>query len=265
MLDFLDSLTSIKETYNEIYVIVAPPRTSSTAFSRVFWNHPQVDIYCHEPFDRVYHRQEGLMSAIEELNHPMRLNSSENKQGKENLVIKEMTFQVGKYFPLLASLTAHPVIFLIRDPRLSILSRMRKRKEGGLLPIFPPVESGWHDLHSQVMLCKKEDIPYFIIDSKDFRDYPERIFKIVLERVGLSLSQEIFSWKPVKNVVLGTLNGEQSHWYKHVLKSSSIEPESQLVSEMVFPENHGLQAHVKEALEIYKSLRQDKQIILPHY
>jgi hypothetical protein len=37
---FRNRLNEIKETYNEIYLIVAPPRTASTAFTRVIWEHP---------------------------------------------------------------------------------------------------------------------------------------------------------------------------------------------------------------------------------
>ena len=240
MPDSQSRLSEIKETYREIYLIVAPPRTASTAFTRVIWEHPQVGFYCHEPFELVYHRNLALTSVIGKLNNLIGLDRAEHKQegDKVSVVVKEMTFQVGKHFPLLVSLTTHPVIFLMRDPRRSILSRMQRRKEGNQPAIFPPVESGWHDLHLQVMHCKAQNIPYLIVDAQDFRRAPNSIFQIVLERLGLPFVPEVLSWQPLANVTLDDLGGEQSHWHARALGSTRIEAEDDSLPEMdVFPDS----------------------------
>jgi hypothetical protein len=261
MTDFIKNLATLKNTYNQIYLIVAPPRSSSTAFARVLWNHPTVDLYCHEPFDRVYHRKNNLKSVIEAISTAARQVSSNHKTTKDSLVIKEMTFQVGEHFSSFISITQHPVIFLIRDPRLSILSRMQRRKEGGQTAIFPLTESGWHDLQSQILFCKENSIPYCIIDSKNFRNQPEKIFKSVLSRLKLPFSQEIFSWKPMSPSVLGTISDEQSHWYEHIQKSITIEPEKEMIPEIGVLEDHQFQEHIEEAFEIYQQLNEDSEII----
>ena len=119
----------IKLAYREIYIILAPPRSSSTAFAWVFWECPSINFYCHEPFDSVYHQQLDLRFAEKALLHPLDLNRFCGPKNETNLLIKDMTFQVGKNFLHLVSLTSKPILFIIQNPKLSILSRMQKRQE----------------------------------------------------------------------------------------------------------------------------------------
>ncbi len=51
---FENEINAIKDNYDQIYVIVSPPRCSSTAFARVFWELPTVKYYAHEPFEGTY-------------------------------------------------------------------------------------------------------------------------------------------------------------------------------------------------------------------
>ena len=126
------NLETIKKNYDHIFVIVSPPRCSSTALARVFWEHPEISFYSHEPFDFVYYRDSGLSEVYQNLTRPIKL-----KDKGRNLLIKEMTFQVGEHMDVLAKLSSHPLIFNMRDPRLSIMSRLRKKgKSQALKPIL---------------------------------------------------------------------------------------------------------------------------------
>ncbi len=116
----VNSFTDLKKLYENIYVIVSPPRCSSTAFSRVFWEQPSIRYYCHEPFEITYFDDATLNEVIEKLKHPLDLfpiKSYEPNTESTGLVIKEMPYQVGANFELLISLSRHPIMFLIRDPR----------------------------------------------------------------------------------------------------------------------------------------------------
>lgn len=261
---YISSLQKVKEKHSNIYIIISPPRCSSTAFSRVFWEHPSVSFYCHEPFDTTYYKKFSTESALYRLHKPLNVIEFKTNDTKDNsLVIKEMTFQVGQNFRLLVYLTKLPVIFLIRDPRLCILSRIKKLQEGGRNPSFPFVESGWFDLNYQINYCKKLNIPYLIVDSKYFRSYPQTIFKKVFTNLELAFSAEMLSWKETGSIKLGNLGDEQKHWYRELLESTGIKPENNR-----FPEISALSGamknHLHVCLEIYKTISKDSNAILPY-
>jgi hypothetical protein len=183
----------IRDAYAEIYVIVAPPRTSSTALSRIFWEQPSVRYYAHEPFEVVYFNQRPVGDALAKLRKPLDLRAIKRNPGDgvgRTLVIKEMPYQVGDYFSYLVSLTRKPVIFLIRDPRQNIYSRMRKKIEVGDSPLFPLIESGWQLLDSQISSCRQQGIPFVIIDSADYRRAPEPMFKAFFSAMDLPYSPD---------------------------------------------------------------------------
>jgi hypothetical protein len=266
MLDRLDSLMSIKETYNEIYVIVAPPRTSSTAFARVFWEQPSIGYYSHEPFEETYYMGLALNHVLKNLLNPLDLQHIKNAQGdlrSKGLVIKEMPYQVWHNFPQLASLATSPIVFLIRDPRLSIFSRMMKKKEVGDNVIFPLCETGWELLHAQIMYCKERHLPHLIVEVTDFRTHPEIIFKQLFEKLQLPFSKRMLSWQSHANLDIDNLGGAHSHLYKRVLTSTGIEPATETIPPLeAFPTTNGFREHVLRCLEIYETLRHDSARIL---
>ena len=123
----IKAFSSLKKMFENIYVIVSPPRCSSTAFSRVFWEQPSIRYYSHEPFEVTYFDDATLDDVVEKLKHPLDLlpiKSYKPSEQSSSLVIKEMPYQVGSNFELLISLSEHPIMFLIRDPRLNVLSRI---------------------------------------------------------------------------------------------------------------------------------------------
>ena len=66
-------LAGIAARYPEIVVIISPPRCSSTAFARVFWEHPEVRYYCHEPFEVTYYDDAPLADVAAKLEAPIDL------------------------------------------------------------------------------------------------------------------------------------------------------------------------------------------------
>ena len=98
------------------YVIVAPPRSASTALARILWQHHAVRFYAHEPYGAVYHEGAPPATAEEALREPVDLDETVGGKSAEaaGLVVKEMTFQVGRCFPDLAAHTEWPVVFNVR-------------------------------------------------------------------------------------------------------------------------------------------------------
>jgi len=64
---------SVLDRYEKIYVIVSPPRCSSTAFARVFWRHPTIRYYAHEPFEVTYYNDAPLEDVVDKLLDPLDL------------------------------------------------------------------------------------------------------------------------------------------------------------------------------------------------
>jgi hypothetical protein len=251
-----------RESYRDIYVIVAPPRSSSTALARVFWESPAIDCYSHEPFDRRYYCKAGYTSVADALEHPHQLPKNGRKATRQNLLIKEMTFQVGADFPTLAALTSRPLTFIVRDPRRCISSRMRKLQEGGEEPLFPTRESGWEDLAQQLAFCDDSTIPYVIVDSADFRSQPAEVLPALFRFLGLSFSSQLLSWQPIADLALGALGAQQRHWYQRVLASGGVQAENDPAPGLdFFPVAGGFRAHVARCCEIYAELKSREQML----
>ena len=173
-----------------------------------------------------------------------------------------MPYQVGSQLPLLLEIATGPIIFLIRDPRLNILSRMEKKKEGGDSPFYPEIESGWDLLKEQIAYCQSQKIPYMVVDAVDFRNRPVPTFAQVYERLGLTFLSEVLTWQSRGDIELDNLGGEHSHLYRHVLASTGMEPEVYSVPTLKsFPTEHGWREHVAHCLDIYNEIRNDPQRI----
>ena len=247
----------IRQNYRDIFVIVSPPRCSSTALARIFWEQRSVRCYLHEPFDRIYHRDGGLDDVLSAFDQPIEI-----RESGTDLVIKEMTFQIGGHFDLLVELTRKPILFLTRDPRLAGWSRMKKLIEGGQDPIFPRKESGWDDLLQQLRTCKENGVPYAIVDSTAFRNQPESVLPRLFARLGLPFSPAMLRWDSYGDLQLGNLDSEQDHWYARVLESTGLEPATSAPRSIEeFPE--ALRSHLRECLEAYRGLIRDENSISP--
>lgn len=262
-------LDALMERYSNIYVIISPPRCSSTAFARVFWEQPSIGYYTHEPFEITYYMGKELQHVIKKLKDPLNLEDvkkhTNGKSGKA-LVLKEMPYQVGNYFPILNEIASLPIMFLMRDPRLNISSRMDMKLEVGDNPIFPTVESGWELLSDLVQYARETNIPHIIVDSTDFRNHPVSIFSQVFSKLNLPFSEKMLKWQPADDLDLDNLGGKHSHLYRRVLHSKGLEPETHTAPPMSkFPVENGFRDHVAKCLRIYRNLRNAPERVKPEW
>lgn len=249
----------VLDEYSNIYVIVSPPRCSSTAFARVFWEQPSIRYYSHEPFETTYYLDADLDDAANRLMNPIDLDTVKKIPGVtsgDSLVIKEMPYQIGDNFSLLAQLTDKPLIFLMRDPRLNISSRIAKKEEVGDSPFFPLIETGWELLADQIKQCEEEQIPHMIVNAAEFRNNPGPTFSQVFSQLDLPFSSETVTWRSNSQLELDNLEGEHTHLYDHVLQSHGMEPDNDPIPPLSwFPEKNGMRAHVAKCMKIFQELK----------
>ncbi|MGH3921767.1 MAG: hypothetical protein ACRDTT_02635, partial [Pseudonocardiaceae bacterium] len=180
------------------------------------------------------------------------------------LVIKDMTFQAGRHFRLLADLVTAPLVFVLRDPRLSISSRMRMVAADGGVPTYPQRESGWEVLFEQVQACRVEGRSYVLIDAGDFRAAPEAVFSRLFVALGMTFERSQLQWSPAPDVRLGNLDGAQHNWYRRVLNSRGLQPTTEKVPPLeTFPVRGGFRAHVERSVQLYRLLRRDPRLLTP--
>lgn len=262
--DPLAACEALGNRHSAIHVIVSPPRCGSTALARVFWEHPSVRFYCHEPFEVTYYDKQGLNAVFDKLAKPLDIQAvtSASANDADALVVKEMPYQVGDHFPLLASLATAPVVFLIRDPRLNIASRIAKKLETGDSPFFPLIETGWELIAEQIDYCRGEGISYALIDASDYRNDPTGVFPELFARFGLDFSTSMLSWQSCDDLEIDNLDGAHSHLYRRVLSSRGVQPAQEPIPELAsFVEEKGVRKHVEKCLQIYAELRSDPQHI----
>jgi hypothetical protein len=257
----------LQTKHKQIYVVISPPRCSSTAFSRVFWEQPTIRYYSHEPFEVAYYDGQELQAVADKLREPLDLLDIERIQDSSgsSLLIKEMPYQVGEHFSILCELASKPIIFLIRDPRLNIASRIEKKRMAGESIYFPHIETGWELLQEQISFCEAEELPYMIVDSTDFRNHPEILFPQIFAQFRLPFSREMLVWNPCEDGVnLDNLEGKHQHLYARVLNSNSLQPATEAIPGMhEFPEEHGIREHVAFCLGIYNALKASPHRICP--
>lgn len=248
----------MRARHGEVLAIVAPPRTASTALARILWNHPAVGFYSHEPFEATYYRSADAEIAVELLEAPTPVRELGGAGGAagEALVVKEMTFQVGEAFPLLARLATRPLVFLLRDPRLAIASRMEVLRRSGRPAVFPLRESGWEDLALQLAWVRAEGIEHLIVDSSDLRARPEEVVPPILDALGLSFAPELLRWESSRATGLSSVSGAADPFYQRVLQSRGLEAPAEEIPELeAFPEQDGFRDHVAACVEQYEALR----------
>ena len=260
-----DRFAPILRRHTDIAVIVSPPRCGSTALARVFWEHPTIRYYCHEPFEGTYYLEEDLDSAVANLEGAIDLSEIKRDRpaaGADGLVIKEMPYQASENFSLLASLATRPLVFLIRDPKLSIASRMAKKREVGDDPLFPEVETGWELLCAQIAWCQEHGVPYAIVDGSDIRNHPRPLLRKLLARLELDFSEELLRWRSVPRLEIDNLKGRHRHLYSSVLGSTGLVPATEPVPPIDhFPKEGGFRAHVVKCYKLFQLIRRNPNLI----
>ncbi|MFZ5376620.1 MAG: hypothetical protein ACOZAN_03055 [Patescibacteria group bacterium] len=251
--------------YQNILVIMSPPRCASTALARFFWHQSLFRYYSHEPYETTYYKKENVLTAQSNLLSPIDLNSSyrtDDQTLRNGLIIKEMPYQVGDNFPDLISYATLPLLFLIRDPRLSIKSRIDKKIIASQSTNFPFIETGWELMKIQIDFCQQKQVPFIICDSTDMRNNPSAFFSLLCTRLNMPFNSQMLNWKPAEQINLDNLGGEHSHLYLRVLKSSGIEPANEPIPSIKsFSNIEGLSEHVCQAMEIYSFLKNNKHTL----
>lgn len=245
---------------SKVYIIVSPPRCSSTAFARSFWKCPEIDFYNHEPYETSYYDGFSSSEVKKCLDHPLHLQDMQighmDAAKQKGVVIKEMTFQVNRHFPVLASWTSNPVIFLIRDPRLSIMSKIKMKKKSGLPTDFPLNETGWDDLWAQLDYCREHHIEHILLDTTDFRNQPEQTLRDILPKMGLQYTDQLLEWEEYDQVKIDHVNDMHSLFYQRVLKSRGIAPATEVIPDIGdFPTNSPLADHTAKSYAAYVELK----------
>jgi Sulfotransferase domain len=249
-------LDAVRARHGEVLLVVSPPRTASTALARILWNHERVGWYSHEPFEATWYQGAGPESAAALLEAPEPVAELGGRGTGEALVVKEMTFQAGGAFPLLASLATRPLVFLIRDPRLCVASRMRVLEASGRPPVFPLRESGWEDLARQLEHVRREGIEHAIVDSGDLRADPVAVVPPLLARLGLAYDPSLLTWGASQATGLSSVSGAEDPFYQQVLQSRGLEPDTEPMPALDdFPPDGGFRDHVAACVELYEELR----------
>lgn len=248
----------------EIFIILSPPRSCSTLIARILWEHPDFGFFAMEPFDGVYKRRTSADEAIAAIRQPRPLaDIIRGKRTGSAVLIKEITYQVDEYFTSFLRFTTRPVLFAVRDPRLTISSRMTKLREGGRDCLFPHEESGWTALRRQVRFCRAQGIRYLIVDGTLLRRCPAQLISGIFDTVGLPPTKLPMSWRPARHVDFGIGDG-LDYFFDRALSSTSVEPPDSSVPEIAtFPVEGGMRKHVTECLDIYAEILDDDNYLRP--
>ncbi len=260
-----EGMNRVKERHDRIVVIISPARCGSTPLSRVFWEHPALRYYSHEPFEVTYFDGEPYEAAVEKLENATDLLPLKNGELAElgnGLVVKEMPYQVGDRAPDLISLSTGPVVFLLRDPLIAVHSRYRKKREVNAEGIYPGVEMGFVLVSEQIAYCKEHGIPYLVVDSADMRREPAKTLGRVFERLDLAFSSALLEWRSLPDFDVDNLDGRHSHLYTRVLRSTGIQPDTAPPRTLAdFPEEGNFRKNVAIHAEAYQALLEDPERI----
>jgi hypothetical protein len=106
--------------------------------------------------------------------------------------------------------------FLIRDPREVISSYIKKREDPALEDLGFAQQAEIFDF----VRTRMNTVPA-VVDAKDVLANPERILKLLCERVGVKFRESMLSWPPGLRDTDGIW---AKHWYGEVAKTTSFQP-----------------------------------------
>jgi hypothetical protein len=110
------------------YIIIAPPRTNSSLVEHALGNSSDIKHECHEPFLNARHEDFDTDHGYQQIYESIGGEKFERSGKKTSVVIKEMSHWIAKggEYKRLIGITTKPIIVLIRDPLLSVESRIRR-------------------------------------------------------------------------------------------------------------------------------------------
>lgn len=151
-----------------MFLIIAPPRTNSTLVEYVISNSPDIKHKCHEPFfgagKQGYNPDQGYKQIYESMGGEIFDQSKETT----SVAVKEIAhwIAINNEYKDLTELTSNPVLILIRNPLLSVESRIRKvlvsLEAGSNLDSMAQKDgyTDWQDLLKKKLYTEK-DFSYF--------------------------------------------------------------------------------------------------------
>jgi hypothetical protein len=251
-------------------LILAPPRSVSTAFARALGKHSAFDGYIHEPCCFFSYEDTTLQVVLDALG-----------ELSPRTLMKEMTFQIHDSSVAASFLRncRHPILFLLRPPLLTIESRVRMvltdlanddrtsaddrarieqaieakqyRELDDLVTedAFPLYRTGWTDLGRQLAFCRQEGIDHVVVEAERFRNEPEAVLAAVCARLGLEFEPEMLHWASRSALPPGALE-RHTVWYTRFAESTSVlPPEAVTFDEAQLPAR--FRAHLPDALAVY--------------
>lgn len=110
------------------HIIIAPPRTNSTLVEHSLGNSPDIQHECHEPFLNARHEGFDPDHGYRQIYDSIGGDQFEQSDEQTSVVIKDMAHWIGKNeeYKRLVELSTDPIIVLIRNPLLSVESRIRR-------------------------------------------------------------------------------------------------------------------------------------------
>lgn len=129
MVSYYDKLKDFSDSGRlSLLLMIAPPRTNSSLVEHVVGNSPDVQHECHEPFLNArkenFDPEEGYKQIYDSIG-----GEDFERSGKTTSVaVKEMShwINVDHEYKRLTELAKKPVLILIRNPLLSVESRIRR-------------------------------------------------------------------------------------------------------------------------------------------
>ncbi len=109
-------------------IVISPPRSNSSVVEHILSLSPDILNACHEPF--LGARKEGFESdtGYKNIYDSIGGEEFEKSENKTSVVVKEMAHWIGANdeYKNLVALTSRPVLALIRNPLLTVESRIRR-------------------------------------------------------------------------------------------------------------------------------------------
>lgn len=127
MKSYFEEIKKLKDRERlNIFLLVSPPRCSSSLIEGTITRSPNVLLGSHEPFAYFGAYDESPEEAYKRLFDD--INEGKNLHSNSNVVVKEMSHWIGKggEFQKALELFKPPIAFLIRNPLLSTESKLRK-------------------------------------------------------------------------------------------------------------------------------------------
>lgn len=111
-----------------MHIIIAPPRTNSSLLEHSMGNSPDIHHECHEPFLQARHENFDPDHGYQQIYESIGGVQFEHSDDKTSVVVKEMSHWISKNdeYKRLVELSTNPIVACIRNPLLSVESRIRR-------------------------------------------------------------------------------------------------------------------------------------------